>query len=395
MDGMKEMNLIMMLLNVLMVLIIGVTLAILPYITRRSLLFGIRVPEAAHGLPEVRRMKRLFSAAMLAVMAISLGLAIAQYYYRPEYTLLATLYLPLLMLPFQFLVYLPLWRQAARLKNQSGWIIPAVGTAETRSARSRERFGGLPWLWYIIGAGSSILAALLSLLAYPSMPDTIVTHWNGAMEADAWAVKSIGHILVLPIISLVMTAFMLGCNFIIYRMKLQVSQDNPALSYAQHRVYRRLMSHVLGFITLCICAMFLVLQPMMLNLWIPSGLFMVGFMLVPTTLMIVPPVWVSVKAGQAGNKLNPAITDADVAAAGYPQPDGTLTRKSFSDDRYWKLGMFYFNREDPSIFVEDRFGNNGGLNYARPGAIVLAGFLLLLILATYIGSTILFVHLIW
>src|SRR5699024_9388459 len=26
------------------------------------------------------------------------------------------------------------------------------------------------------------------------------------------------------------------------------------------------------------------------------------------------------------------------------------------DDRYWKLGQFYFNREDPALFLEKRFG---------------------------------------
>jgi len=154
------------------------------------------------------------------------------------------------------------------------------------------------------------------------------------------------------------------------------------------------MSHMLGFITLCICAMFLIMQPMMMNIWIPSAGFMIGFILIPTTLMIIPPVILSVKAGQAGNKLKPAITEADVLATGYPQPDGLVKRAASGDDRYWKLGLFYFNREDPSLFIEDRFGSNGGLNYARPAAMLLAGFLFILVLATYIGSTILFLNLI-
>jgi uncharacterized membrane protein len=38
------------------------------------------------------------------------------------------------------------------------------------------------------------------------------------------------------------------------------------------------------------------------------------------------------------------------------------------DDRYWKLGMFYVNRNDPSLFVEKRFGIGYTVNFARPGA---------------------------
>ena len=36
------------------------------------------------------------------------------------------------------------------------------------------------------------------------------------------------------------------------------------------------------------------------------------------------------------------------------------------DDRYWKLGQFYFNREDPALFLEKRFGIGWTSNWAHP-----------------------------
>jgi len=35
-------------------------------------------------------------------------------------------------------------------------------------------------------------------------------------------------------------------------------------------------------------------------------------------------------------------------------------------DRYWKLGVFYFNPDDSAIIVEKRFGLGYSLNFARP-----------------------------
>jgi uncharacterized membrane protein len=35
-------------------------------------------------------------------------------------------------------------------------------------------------------------------------------------------------------------------------------------------------------------------------------------------------------------------------------------------DRYWKLGILYFNRDDPAVLVEKRFGLGYSLNFARP-----------------------------
>jgi uncharacterized membrane protein len=40
------------------------------------------------------------------------------------------------------------------------------------------------------------------------------------------------------------------------------------------------------------------------------------------------------------------------------------------DDRYWYLGAIYVNRNDPSMFVERRFGLGWTLNFGNPRAIL-------------------------
>jgi uncharacterized membrane protein len=47
-----------------------------------------------------------------------------------------------------------------------------------------------------------------------------------------------------------------------------------------------------------------------------------------------------------------------------------------SPDHCWKLGMFYFNPDDPALWVEKRFGLGYTINFARPAAWLLVAAIL-------------------
>jgi uncharacterized membrane protein len=55
----------------------------------------------------------------------------------------------------------------------------------------------------------------------------------------------------------------------------------------------------------------------------------------------------------------------------------------YDEDKHWVGGIFYVNRNDPSIFVEKRFGVGWTLNFANPIGylIVLGPIVLILVLA--------------
>jgi len=47
-----------------------------------------------------------------------------------------------------------------------------------------------------------------------------------------------------------------------------------------------------------------------------------------------------------------------------------------SPDRAWKLGMIYFNPDDPALWLEKRFGVGYTLNFGRPMAwVIILGLL--------------------
>jgi uncharacterized membrane protein len=80
---------------------------------------------------------------------------------------------------------------------------------------------------------------------------------------------------------------------------------------------------------------------------------------------------IAFRYGQGGARLEKAGADA-------PLTNG------LADNRHWVLGMFYINKEDPSIMVERRFGLGYTLNFGNWKVAVFFGALMVLILALVI-----------
>ena len=57
-------------------------------------------------------------------------------------------------------------------------------------------------------------------------------------------------------------------------------------------------------------------------------------------------------------------------------PAGEPQQGDRSPDSAWKLGLVYFNPDDPALFVEKRFGVGYTVNFARPGAWIFIGGIL-------------------
>lgn len=120
MENLSEMNLFLFLLSETICLATGCLLSVLPHITRKSLLFGVRIPEEAKSDPDVIIMKNRYTMILISITAILLAAGILLYYVRPNSMLLLSLYQPTILLLAQFAVYIPLWRNASRMKVQKG-----------------------------------------------------------------------------------------------------------------------------------------------------------------------------------------------------------------------------------------------------------------------------------
>ncbi|MCL2343995.1 MAG: DUF1648 domain-containing protein [Firmicutes bacterium] len=376
------MNFFFFITNLGIIALVAAFLIITPALTRKSLLFGVRVPEAVAPLPEVRGLKRNYYTVILIGCVVLLAAAVLQYVTAPALTLLALLYFPFILVGVQFLAFIPQWKKAKALKEERGWDVPLTSIVETRSSADRQKLSSLPWGWYIASVILVLAMVIWTIAIYPSVPDRIATHWGMNMQPDAWTDKNMLSLLIFPLSALALTVIIAGANILIYRQRLQISAEHPALSFAQHRAYRRMMSHALGFMTLCFTLMFVLMQPVTLNIFAASAAYLPIVVGVTCGLGIIPVLYVSVRAGQSGCKLNPAISERD-ALSEKLSANVKIAHPGRTDDRYWKLGMFYYNPDDPVNLIEDRFGGNGGFNYAHLPGKLFAGVTAALIVVTY------------
>ncbi len=76
-------------------------------------------------------------------------------------------------------------------------------------------------------------------------------------------------------------------------------------------------------------------------------------------LILLSAIILAIRTGQSGSKLKINISETGTGM------------NNVDDDKYWKLGAFYYNPNDPAIFVAKRFGVGWTINLGRPAAVVI------------------------
>src|SRR5258708_3047415 len=107
-----------------------------------------------------------------------------------------------------------------------------------------------------------------------------------------------------------------------------------------------------------------------------NGLLTVGLLRLVFVFVLVVIVLLA-RLGQGGSRMP---TNHQRLSTTSTEPVGDRT-----PDRYWKLGVFYFNQDDSAVFVEKRFGLGYSLNFARPTAWLILSLILLAPLITILA----------
>jgi uncharacterized membrane protein len=149
------------------------------------------------------------------------------------------------------------------------------------------------------------------------------------------------------------------------------------------RRQRRFVAAMARCLLLFAAALSLTLAFAALTVWdvIGSTGWSPALLLTPVALATIGLVVVALRVGQGGSRLRFTEPEPGTQAA-HEDADHTSTGTvNRDDDRLWKSGLFYFNRDDPAVWVQKRFGVGWTLNWARPAALAtLAGIVALAIL---------------
>lgn len=321
-----------------------------PYWTRRTESFGVSIPEEKYDSNELKQLRKnyLVVMGMLALAATFIFVVASTGKSEAVITTVMTIVLVAYLL-LSFVIYLYFHQKMKKMKAVGNWqqeakekVIVSIDFRKEKLIYSN--------LWFSISFIITIGVIIYTLQNYALLPERIPMQYHFSGEVTNWAKKSYRSALMLPIMQLYLTFLFLFINATIQRAKQQINKPNP-LDLKRNAIFRRRWSLFLIIAGNSIVGLLALIQ---LSFFHPIDQSTMMFISLLFSLgLLAYAIILSFMTGQGGSRV--AIVD-----------DGEEKTINRDDDQYWKLGIFYFNREDPALFLEKRFGVGWTINFARP-----------------------------
>ena len=351
----------MLAFTVALVPLTGIMTIVTPFLMRRGEVFAVTVPDTAAHDPYLRRLKRRYALLMATLTAVLTAVGAFGAFTGDAGLALAVLCVGMLLLCIGSYGLMLYFRSKVRsYKKEQGWQASARESVAVVGDAPVPRAVSLKWnLLYL-----PVIAVTLAIgaVGYAQMPDLIPQHMNFQGEVTEYMEKTPFTILAPALIVAFVAACMAFAHWTILRSKRPSNPSAPATSALAYGMFARAQSILLVAGGLALS----VLGPVMeLSFIGVIGLEQAGVFVVALALVIVVgSIVVSLVYGQGGSRVFSRMAASERLLA--------------DDDEHWKLGVFYYNPDDASLFLPERFGIGWTMNWARPAvwAIMLAGLVL-------------------
>ncbi len=340
---------------------IAVTSCILPFVTPRSVQFGVRLPRSRESDPEIYAVKKHYYMRLLfglpvifiAFLALSIAtgssglffiaLAIEVVYTHINY-----------FLAFRFLHRYKVsheWYDG--LDEFIGTVIPDIGYARRTIAGF---FFILPSLGMIAGA------YIIGAFDYSAMPVLIPRSFSQSGAVLNFTNKTLESAFRFIFYQAGVTLFFFVLGSIITRTKREIDVSRPYTTYEQQTRFKDFYRDVVFSFSSMFGITFLLAS---MRIWdYPSVVIPGIYIIIPIILGVFTLILSTYTVGQMGARIRvPGVSSENTG------------ENNLDDDTQWKVGMFYFNPSDPAILVGRRFGIGWTLNFGNPRSWIILGSL--------------------
>lgn len=342
-------------------LILGFVNGLTPYYSRRGTPFGITVPSSHQQDSFIQmRKKRFFIQNVLLSILLSIPIVFfSNFEDQTAQDMWSGVYVIGAMLVFfvlTFILYLKN-RKAIQLWKKEEQII--VETKKERIVVDTNYHRDLNAVSTRTIVIVQLVIVLISVAVigffYNRIPNQFPIHWNSQNIPDRSVEKSPLSVMMMPAMQLLMIPVLAFSHYAFIKSKQKLLTNYPQITSYQSKKFRRAWS--INFLVTSIATQLLLTSTNFFSLFFAEdmafgwmglliGLFIFGIVGYSSFL-----TW---KYGQGGEKL--VFSEID-------EPVEEVTE--VDEEKYWKLGVFYYNPEDSSIFVEKRFGIGSTINLAR------------------------------
>ncbi|MGA9884788.1 MAG: DUF5808 domain-containing protein [Candidatus Acidiferrales bacterium] len=341
---------------VFMILIGAIEAAIfwmLPLWERPGLYFSVTVSPEFRSSDEGRKILRRYR--ILSMVLIAIGWALVAAGVNPRFW-------PLLILGVAWLGFGPLVGfQIAREAVMPHAAKPPL----VREAELAPRAGHLPGGWLLqAGPFAIFFAAAIYLRAHwEQIPEIFPVHWGIDGRPNGWSARTTIGVYGPLILG---AAIVAGLSLITYGVLHEARVIRVPGSASHGRDFPNQVGYFLSGMEyfLAILLSFVALSPLL-------GPPNIAFVLIGSIVLIVIVFVAAHHLNQTrAHQISPELLSGDQGVFG----DGTL-------DEHWKMGIFYYNPDDPALLVEKRFGIGYTFNFARGLAWVILALLIIIPLA--------------
>ncbi len=336
-----------------------ISLSLTPFYTRKSVAFGVSIPESEFNNEFFKKLRyRYLLTSLICGIVLGAGSLLMQIWFDINISVMIQTGALFLYIAIDFVLYIVLYFRVRKFKENSNWEITKTVMATLTTQKDKKR--PLNPLWFLSYVLIIVATAIIGFIRYPSLPDQIPMHYNMVGQVDRYAAKSIGNILLLPIIQIIMAAIFIGVYYSIMLAKRQSSGGDTEEGFRKNHSFRIITSKLMFLIGLATILLFSIIEFSILGLIGTGFSFIAPIVFLVVVFVVI--IFLVIKVGQGGsriggNKSSKTAVDNKCAA---------------DDDNHWILGGIYNNKDDPSIFVEKRFGLGFTINVGNPvGRIIL------------------------
>lgn len=205
----------------------------------------------------------------------------------------------------------------------------------------------------------TLLVCIYTASKYNSMPDIIPTHWGISGEPDAYSQKSFSTVFGVIFMSILAGLIIYFSSILSLKTRAKLNTDNVNESKKLHLDYLNKMSITFLLLNLSIALLFIESLIAMVN----SSNLNLFTMIFATTLLIVSSIYQVYLYYKSPSKSKNAVYSID------------------DNDDNWLFGSIYNNPNDPSLFVQKRFGVGWTVNIGttKGKLIFLSPFVLIIV----------------
>ena len=356
--------LIFIIVDILLIL----TMAFTPYVTRKTEVFGVSLPANERGNLDLKKLCASYRNISIIIGAVFFGIQILLAGFEADemrQVFILTLGV-IIYIGVSFAIYFIYHKRMRAFKENQVW--HSYGRADAKAEVAGEPVliadtdpagnESPSALWLLLYPVIAIITIIIFFAIWPNLPEQIPIHSDINGVIDGWALKSESSFATI----LWPQWLLLGIFALTYLMirisKRQIDAANPSASRDQGRRFRKISSGLmilLGAIVSALMGATMIFMMIGIN---PNIVMILPLLILAICIVLVVVLYVYV--GQGGSRLqtkekSPASSD----------------KTSIDDDRYWIAGIIYFNKKDPSFIIEKRFGIGWTFNFAHPAGIAI------------------------